>query len=106
MLNHIADGRVLNVLATVAILSGSLVKVGDVVGVASTNIAPGESGSVQITAVYEVPKSAGAVAQGQKLYFDEDADALTTTAGDHTFAGHAYEAAAAGDATVRVRLIG
>lgn len=107
MRNHIADGRVLAVLATAAILGGSLVKVGDLVGVAATDIAAGESGSVAITSVYEVPKKAGIVApQGAKLYLEAASGAITTTEAGNTFAGHAYAAAAGADTVVQLRLVG
>jgi predicted RecA/RadA family phage recombinase len=108
MKNYVALGRVLTVLAsTAAIVSGALVKVGDMVGVAAVDIPQNDSGSVHVTGVYEVPKTAGfAAAQGSKLYLDAATGSLVATATGNAFAGHAYEAAASGDTTVRVRLIG
>lgn len=107
MKNYIAVGRVLNVLAAAAIASGELVKVGEVVGVAAVDIPATETGSVNVTGVYEVPKAAGAVAQGDKLYYDATAKNLTkTTTAPNVYAGYAYESAAAGDAVVLVKLVG
>jgi predicted RecA/RadA family phage recombinase len=107
MNNHIANGKIFAVTATVLVLSGSLVKVGDLVGVAATDIAVGETGSVSIAGVYEVPKATGfAAAQGSKLYFDATAGKLSGTEAGNTFAGYAYESAATGDTLVRVRLVG
>lgn len=111
MRNYIALGDVLAVALVAAapakIASGDLVKAGDLVGVAATDILPGDSGSVVIEGVFEVPKAAGfAAPQGTKLYFDAAANVVNGTPANNAFAGYAYEAAAAGDATVRLRLIG
>lgn len=107
MRNYIVDGDVINYATTTAVNSGDLVQMADLVGVAATNIAAGDSGSVNIDGVFEVPKSAGFVAaQGSKLYYDSTAKALSGTAAGNTLAGYAYESAANGDVTVRVRLIG
>jgi Uncharacterized conserved protein (DUF2190) len=52
------------------------------------------------------PKAAGAVAQGTPLYWDNTAKIVTATSDGNTRIGVAVVPAAAGDATVTVRLNG
>ncbi|WP_417283653.1 capsid cement protein [Comamonas sp.] len=65
--NYIQPGKVLDYVNTTAtaVASGQVVLVGVILGVALVNIAPGQTGSVQIEGVFAVPKLAGAaIAQG------------------------------------------
>ena len=74
------------------------------IGIAGTNINPGETGSVHVCGVYEIPKSGDAeIAMGAAVYFD--GNGITTTTGG-TPAGYAAAAAAAGDTVVLVKLLG
>ena len=107
MKNLVADGRVLTVTATADIKSGDLVKIGDVVGVASCDAATGEPVSVRMHGVYTAPKAAGfSAAQGSKLYLEAATGNLVATATGNTYAGYAYDAAASADTVVNVRLVG
>lgn len=85
---------------------GSVVNLTTRVGVAATDIRPGEAGAVHTVGVWSMAKAAGAVAQGAAVYYDTDADAVTTTAADNIPAGWATMAAGADDATVAVKLLG
>jgi predicted RecA/RadA family phage recombinase len=51
-----------------------------------------------------VPKASGAITQGAKLYWSAANSNLTTTASGNTFVGLAAEAAASGDASVKILL--
>ncbi len=102
--NYVQDGKVLNYTAGANITSGSFVLVGVIGAVATTDIANGKVGAVQICGVFSIPKASGAVTQGAKLYWDATNSVLTTTASGNTIVGVAAEAAASGDATVKILL--
>ena len=86
--------------------ANEIVVFGKRLGVAGTPIEPGETGSLHVFGVFEMPKKADEeIAAGAAAYYDPDAEAITATAGDIT-AGYATEAAAAADTTVKVKLLG
>lgn len=88
-----------------ALVSGQSVVIGDVVGVSQGNYAIGEDAVLALDGVFILPKaSSGAIAQGVKLYVAASAGNITATASTNKFVGYAYEAAADGDATVKVLL--
>lgn len=103
--NYVQEGKTLNYTASGAdISSGDLVVIGTIAGIAKTNIADGETGAVHISGVFSVAKASGAVTQGAKLYWNSTNSNLTTTASGNTLVGVAAEAAASGDATVKILL--
>lgn len=107
MKNFIKKGNVLDYVIAgggTAVVSGELVIIGGLVGVAVTNIAVGETGSVNLTGVYSVPKASGAITQGAKLYYVTADKNLSTTASGNTYVGFANKAALTGDTTVELIL--
>ena len=103
--NFVQEGKALDYTASGSdIPSGSLVVIGTIAGIAKTDIADGSKGAVHITGVFSVPKASGAVTQGQKLYWNSTNSNLTTTASGNTLVGIAFEAAASGDANVKILL--
>lgn len=86
--------------------SGDLVMAGEVAGVAVTDGAPGETITLNVKGVYELPKGAGAITQGQKVYahVENGATTIVATATDNAFCGYAWEAAEASAPTVLVRV--
>lgn len=78
--------------------------IGAIGGVAKTDIADGKTGAVHISGVFSVPKASGAVTQGALLYWDSNNENLTTTASGNTLVCVAAEAAASGDANVKILL--
>ncbi|MBF0448697.1 MAG: DUF2190 family protein [Magnetococcales bacterium] len=89
------------------IVSGDLVKVGVRVGVALGDIADTESGTVQVSGVFSVPKEAAlAVTQGDLLYLDATSGELDKTATAQTLAGYAFESAIGAASVVQVKLNG
>lgn len=66
-----------------AVVSGELVVVGEIVGVAQVDIPVGEIGPLAVTGVYELPKDSGAsgkdITQGDRLYVG--ASGMLTPAG-------------------------
>lgn len=85
--NFIEKGEVLNYTATKNILSGDLVIIGIIAGVAKTDIAIGESGAVHITGVYSLPKAAESITQGAKVYWSNVNHNVTANKTDATLIG-------------------
>ena len=89
--------------------AGSVVVQGDLIGITKRDIATGGLGTLELTGVFDVAKTAGvgeAIAAGAKVYWDvadgvakEDAEA-----GANKYLGKTVLAAGDDDTTVRVRL--
>lgn len=100
------------VLITVAaapyvVASGGGCLVGALFGVAQAAAANGAQVVLETQGVFDLPKAAGDTpAVGAKVYWNDAAKSVTTTAAGNTLIGCAIKAALAGDATVRVRLNG
>jgi predicted RecA/RadA family phage recombinase len=87
------------------IASGQVVVIGDIVGVALTDILPGNTGTVLCAGVALVPKNTGEVwTQGQKIYYDPVNFWFTSVAGSLNFAGWAYVPALSADVLAEVKL--
>lgn len=106
MQNYVQAGQHVTLTAPAALASGAGVLVGGLFGVALTSAASGASVEVATYGVYDLPKATGAVSQGARLYWDNVAKVVTTTASGNSLIGAAIVAALSGDATVRVRLNG
>ena len=106
MKNFIQDGKVINVVLAAIIASGGVLQVGQLVGVAVTSGAIGDTVAIQLFGVFSLSKAAGAVSQGAILYWDDTAKNVTTSSGSGANAkiGYAWAAAQSGDATVQVTL--
>ena len=84
--------------------ANTVIAIGTRIGIAGTDINPGEKGSLHVTGVYEIAKTgAGEIAMGAAVYFDGTG---ITTAEGGTPAGYAAAAAGAGDAVILVKLLG
>lgn len=103
MKNFKFSGQTFKYIAPVGgVLSGAPVVSGELAGCAVGDAAEGEAVEVQRTGVVDIPKkSAVAFAQGEAVYLEagEGSDVDTSP-----LFGYAYEAAAGGDATIRVAL--
>lgn len=86
--------------------ANTIISFGGHIGIAGTDILPGEVGSLHVTGVFEMPKTAtGAVEMGTDVYYD--GTGITDTKGDSTvLAGYAAQAAAASDTVILVKLAG
>ena len=104
MKNYVQLGDTLTLVAPRAVASGAGLLVGALFGVATADAAQGANVETLTRGVVDLPKAAGAVTQGQKLYWDNAAFVVTTVAGGNTLIGVATQAAAAGDAIARVKL--
>lgn len=106
MKNFIEAGDTLTVPApTGGVISGGVVIIGSLKGVAGSTAAAGVSVAVKTTGVFELPKvSAQAWTVGAPIYWDATAGNATTTSTDNTAIGFATEAAANPSAVGRVRV--
>src|SRR3974377_478032 len=104
MKNFVQEGDVLTVTAAAIIAGGGGVIVGALAGIACTDAAIGDNVEVNMEGVYVLPKAAGAITQGAKLYWDATNKVVTTTVGSHAQICHAAYAADAAGPTVQVRL--
>lgn len=103
MKNYIQKGDNIEFVAVAAIASGDIVEVGALAGVSAGSYAIGDTVVVSLCGVYKVPKVAGAVTLGAKLYSNASGSA-TTTVSTNVFLGYAHTSALTGDATVNVLL--
>lgn len=93
--------------------ANTVISFGSHIGVAGTDILPGELGSLVVTGVFEIDKTeTGAIEMGTTVYFD--GTGITTAANDeatsnptaYPLAGYAAQAAAAADTVILVKLGG
>lgn len=96
-----------------AVVSGQVVVIGQLLGVALVDIANGATGSVAIEGVFSVPKvSAAVIAAGENLTWDVSAGAFddnaATPTGDYVTGPQvvAIEAAGNGVTTLKVKFTG
>lgn len=111
--NFKQEGRVIDVVATAAVVSGQVLKLGNVLGVALKDAAIGESFSLAVEGVFDVPKVSGAViGQGQSLVWDVSAGAFddnlaTPATGDVSgSSAFAFEGGTNGQTTIAVKFTG
>ena len=83
--------------------ANTIISFGSHIGVAGTDIFPGELGSLHVTGIFEIPKTdTTAIEMGTDIYFD--GTGITATKGDSTIpVGYAAQAAAVEDSIVLVK---
>ena len=103
MKNFIQDGNVVTLPAppVTGSVSGGVLAVGSLIGVAATTEKPGDPVEVALVGVFDLPKGAGEIAQGSPVFWD--GSVVTEDDGD-TPLGIAIETAATDASVVRVRL--
>jgi len=75
------------------------------IGIAGDDIAPGETGVIDVSGVFEIQKTdETAIPMGTPVYYD--GTGITATSGENTPAGYAAADTAAGDSTMIVKLLG
>ncbi|MBL4709750.1 MAG: DUF2190 family protein [Flavobacteriales bacterium] len=108
MKNFVQEGAIVDHVAASAITSGDVVLIGPLVGVAVTDIANGETGSVAIEGVFDIAKNTSTVmAVGSTPRWDVSATEISTAAAASGDVGGAFvvvKAALSADATVNVKL--
>jgi len=107
MKNFVKPGHMMTVPAPADTLSGDLVVVGSLFGVAAFSALAGADLEIKCGGVYDLPKvSAQAWTVGAPIYWDPAAKALTNVAGALAKVGVAAAAAANPSSFGRVRLNG
>lgn len=107
MKNFIQPGNVVTLPAPVGgALSGQALQIGSLFGIAAYTALPGADLEVSLEGVFALPKGAGALAAGQKVYWDATNLVVTATATGNTAIGAVILAVASAALTVRVRLDG
>lgn len=105
----VQPGKVIDHTAASDITSGSCVVMGILLGVALGDIATGDTGSVQIEGVFELPKlSTAVITKGEKLIWDVSASQFidgSAATGDLDGCAVAIEAAGNGSTTVLAKLL-
>lgn len=95
MKNYVQPGENITLPAPADVLSGQLVAIGDIIGVAQGNALQGEPVVFVRRGVFTLPKTSAQVwTIGAKVYFDTANGVVTTTASGNKIIGAAVEAAA------------
>lgn len=115
---YIQKGESLDYLNTTTekIKAGSIISLVTRIGVAGCDIAPGETGSVEVVSVFEMPKSGKtAIPMGTAVFYDgagittekeRTAEGEGSTKTANIPAGYAAASATADATSVRVKLMG
>jgi predicted RecA/RadA family phage recombinase len=105
MRNYVQEGIVLTVKPTAAVVSGQLVKVGSIIGIAACDGEANAEVEVRVEGVFALPKGtpADAFTAGTPAGASFPAGTIVATGG--TAIGWITEASASGVATVNVRLV-
>lgn len=103
MKTFIQPGDVVTVVAPATTVSGQGVLVGDMFGVALTGAASGVNVEIAVTGVVTLPKAAGTINPGVRVFWDNTAGNVTTTATDNRCIGwHGGLAANSGGAATAI----
>lgn len=107
MKNFVQPGNVITVAAPYAVASSQGVLVGTLFGVATTDAANGTPVEIAREGVFDIAAvTADTAGQGAKIYWDNAARRLTTTATNNTLVGALTAAKGGSDTTARVLLDG
>lgn len=107
MRNYVQPGNTLTLTAPAEIVSGGVVVVGSIIGVANGDADNGAPVDVDTVGVFRLPKVAAlAIAAGDVVYWDSAAKLVTKTAASNTKLGVAIESVANPSPNVAVRLNG
>ena len=104
--NYVNEGDVIPIPAPYAVLSGSVVISGKIVGIAATDCPSGALLQLHIEGHFDVPKTATHVyAVGDVVHIDPATRLASTAAGGTATFGYCTRAAVSADATVRTKLV-
>ena len=110
MKNFEQKGDFIEFTTGAAVTSGQLVVIGSLFGAAVTSASgSGQQCTAALTGVFTLPKATGAStgpAIGAPVYRISASNLVTAVSSGNTLCGYAYRAAADGDATCDVRLLG
>ena len=101
---YVQKGNLIDYTPTSAVAAGDVVILGTLCGIANLDIPANTLGALALTGVFEIVKATGAITVGAKVYWDNSAKNVTTTASSNTAIGVAFAEAGSSDATVLVRI--
>lgn len=106
MKNYIQKGDVLEytVPAEGTVTAGTPVVIGSMLAIPAVSGVAADVVACKLTGVYELPKVAGEIVQGTKVYWNHTLGKITTTPTGFTFAGFVWATAANADTTILVKL--
>lgn len=104
MTNYVQEGKILTLVAPYTVTSGQGALVGTIFGVATGDITSAASGEFMTQGVFDLTKDTSVFAAGDRVYWDNSAKKVSSTATANTLIGRAARAALTGDATGRVIL--
>lgn len=108
-----SDGELVDYTPDSAVSAGSVVVIGNRIGIANVDIAAWALGALAVCGLFRIEKKTGAITDGADVFWDDDGDsvggtagtgAASTASGDGPFMGTAVGAAASGDTHVVVKL--
>ena len=107
MKNYVQFGNTVTLAAPYAVSSGDGALVGSIFGVAEVDLANGVEGEFKVKGVFDLTTlSTDTGSVGAKMYWDNAAKRLTTTATANTLVGALLKAKLTAETTSRVRLNG
>jgi len=102
-----SEGLRINYTPAVAVDSGDVIVLEDLVCIATADIAADALGVLDVEGVFDVAKDTGsgtAIVAGAIVYWDETNEVCTETSSGNSYMGKTVLAAAIADATARVKL--
>lgn len=88
-MSYVSSGKVIKATAAADIPSGAGVVIGDMLGIATANVANGAVGVFVVSGIVTLPlKSADTFEAGGKVYWDATEGHITVTSTENTFAGY------------------
>jgi predicted RecA/RadA family phage recombinase len=100
----IHEGSVIDYIPTADMPAGTVVVLGDRVGISMVDIAANVLGALQVVGVFDFNKDNTVIPLYGKVYWDVTAKKATLTASGNTLLGIALHSTVATDNIVRVRL--
>jgi predicted RecA/RadA family phage recombinase len=101
----VQQGDGIDFVAGADVNRGDVVVQGDLVGIATADVANGATGTITVEGVFDVVKDSSiSISAGAKVYWDAVNSQAVTTATGNKLIGKAVEAAGSGATLVRVRL--
>lgn len=89
MKNYVQRGEAVTVTAPANVVSGQGVLVGALFGVALVDALSGANVDIQVEGVVTLPKATGAINEGVRVFWDNTAGNVTTTATSNFCIGYA-----------------
>lgn len=103
-MQKVQEGHAITLVAAAAVADGDVVVTGDVIGVACSDAAVGETYAADVEGVFPLA-TAVVFTQGAKAYWDKTNKTTVAAEGANiVLIGHVWEANATGDTTVNVKI--